>query len=136
MVTDRVRDGSAALGILNVVSEVCCCQHQLPTASSLAWSTGPFVFGVWCVSGVCVWCCPQVRGRWQLSPAEGGPRPLKVTVRRSSLLEDAVRGLATAGTNIKTRLQVPAGAPCTRCRLPYAPLHAQHGGILQVACAG
>jgi hypothetical protein len=51
-------------------------------------------------------CCLQVRGRWQLSPAEGGPRPLKVTVRRAELLEDAYRGLAAAGCNIKARLQV------------------------------
>ncbi|WIA29294.1 hypothetical protein OEZ86_011799 [Tetradesmus obliquus] len=48
----------------------------------------------------------KVRGRWQLSPAEGGPRPLKVTVRRDALLEDAYRGLAAAGANIKARLQV------------------------------
>lgn len=50
--------------------------------------------------------CMQVRGRWGLAPAEGGPRPVKLTVRRDALLEDAYRALSGAGTGIKGRLMV------------------------------
>eukprot|EP00879_Flechtneria_rotunda_P015663 GHRR01016385.1.p1 GENE.GHRR01016385.1~~GHRR01016385.1.p1 ORF type:complete len:551 (+),score=226.29 GHRR01016385.1:426-2078(+) len=48
----------------------------------------------------------KARGRWNLSPVEGGPPSLKLTVRRDVLLEDAYRGLGGAGHNIKARLQV------------------------------
>jgi hypothetical protein len=46
------------------------------------------------------------RGRWQLSPADGGPRPIKLTVRRDVLLSDAYKALGTVGHTIKGRLQV------------------------------
>lgn len=52
----------------------------------------------------------QVRGRWGLMPVEGGPRPIKLTVRRDALLEDAFRGLAGLGPAIKTRLMVGTAA--------------------------
>lgn len=48
----------------------------------------------------------QVRGRWSLMPAEGGPRPIKLTVRRDALLEDAYRALAGLGCGVKGRLMV------------------------------
>jgi hypothetical protein len=48
----------------------------------------------------------QSRGRWDLSPVEGGPRPIKLTVRRDALLEDAYRGLAGLGQGLKGRLMV------------------------------
>lgn len=50
----------------------------------------------------------KVAGRWHLAPVEGGVRPLKLTVRRDALLEDAYAGLAGAGAGIKARLQVCA----------------------------
>jgi hypothetical protein len=49
------------------------------------------------------------RGRWDLSPAEGGPRPLKLTVRRATLLEDAFAALAGRGDALKGRLYVSRG---------------------------
>lgn len=48
----------------------------------------------------------QVRGCWHLSPAEGGPRPVKLRVRRDVLLEDAYRGLKGQLQALKGRLQV------------------------------
>jgi hypothetical protein len=39
-------------------------------------------------------------------PAEGGPRPIKLTVRRDALLEDAYRALAGLGPGVKGRLMV------------------------------
>lgn len=48
----------------------------------------------------------KARGRWSLAPVEGGPRPVKLTVRRDALLEDAFRALAGLGHNIKARLMV------------------------------
>lgn len=57
-------------------------------------------------AGVCVCVCCQVRGRWLLSPVEGGPRPIKLHVRRTALLEDAFRALSPCGSGIKARLMV------------------------------
>lgn len=54
----------------------------------------------------------QFRGRWQLSPAEGGPRPLKLTVRRDVLLGDAYKALGGAKQAIKGRLKVADVADC------------------------
>lgn len=48
----------------------------------------------------------QARGRWNLAPVEGGPRPVQATVRRDALLEDAFRALAGLGSNVKARLMV------------------------------
>jgi hypothetical protein len=41
-------------------------------------------------------------------PVEGGPRPIKLTVRRDALLEDAFRALAGLGSGVKARLMVSA----------------------------
>lgn len=57
----------------------------------------------------------QSRGRWDLSPVEGGPRPIKLTVRRDVLLEDAYRALAGLGQAAKGRLMV-SGWPRTVTR--------------------
>ena len=49
----------------------------------------------------------RARGRWDLAPADGGPRPLKLTVRRDFLLEDAFAALSTVrGDALKGRLHV------------------------------
>jgi hypothetical protein len=54
----------------------------------------------------------QARGRWNLAPVEGGPRPVQVTVRRDALLEDAFRALAGLGSNVKARLMVGGHGSC------------------------
>ena len=46
------------------------------------------------------------RGRWDKPPSEGGPAPLKVTIHRSSLLQDGWAALHRAGSAIKGRLMV------------------------------
>lgn len=48
----------------------------------------------------------RARGRWDVPAAEGGPRPLKLTVRRGALLEDAYAALAGKGDALKGRLFV------------------------------
>ncbi|KIY95376.1 hypothetical protein MNEG_12586, partial [Monoraphidium neglectum] len=57
----------------------------------------------------------KARGRWDVSAAEGGPRPLKLTVRRDQLLEDAYAALGGMGEAMKGRLYVTfisaSGAP-------------------------
>jgi hypothetical protein len=54
-------------------------------------------------------------------PVEGGPRPIKLTVRREALLEDAFRALAGLGSGVKARLMVRgykgASATAVRCEL-------------------
>ena len=50
----------------------------------------------------------KTRGRWDATPAEGGPRPLKLTVRREALLEDTFAALAGRGEALKGRLYVSA----------------------------
>jgi hypothetical protein len=51
----------------------------------------------------------KARGRWDVSAAEGGPRPLKLTVRRDQLLEDAYAALGGMGEAMKGRLYVSKG---------------------------
>ncbi|GIL45377.1 hypothetical protein Vafri_2627 [Volvox africanus] len=46
------------------------------------------------------------RGRWEVPGHAGGLQPIKVTIRRSSLIEDAYAGLASKGAGLKARLQV------------------------------
>ncbi|KAG2440299.1 hypothetical protein HXX76_004410 [Chlamydomonas incerta] len=48
----------------------------------------------------------KARGRWDRAPHAGGMQPIKVTIRRASLIEDAYAGLAQAGSGLKARLQV------------------------------
>ncbi|KAI8470743.1 MAG: hypothetical protein J3K34DRAFT_419724 [Monoraphidium minutum] len=48
----------------------------------------------------------KARGRWDATPAEGGPRPLRLTIRRERLLEDAFAALAGRGEALKGRLYV------------------------------
>lgn len=48
----------------------------------------------------------KARGRWDANPAEGGPRPLRLTVRRGRLLEDAYGALSGKGPALKGRLYV------------------------------
>ncbi|GFR45588.1 hypothetical protein Agub_g6983 [Astrephomene gubernaculifera] len=48
----------------------------------------------------------RARGRWEQPVSAGGVPPIKVTIHRSSLMEDAYRGLAARGEGIKARLQV------------------------------
>lgn len=67
----------------------------------------------------------KARGRWDASPAEGGPRPLKLTVRRDALLEDAYAALGGRGDALKGRLYVGAtahavGRACVPALLPHA----------------
>lgn len=79
--------------------------------------------------------CPQLvlsqsRGRWDLSPVEGGPRPIKLTVRRDALLEDAYRGLAGLGQAAKGRLMVSGGAWTVTRQSHPCTLHAHNTGSL------
>ena len=46
------------------------------------------------------------RGRWDKTPSEGGPAPLKFTVHRGSLLQDGWAALRSAGAAVKGRLVV------------------------------
>ncbi|CAL8465528.1 g5064 [Coccomyxa elongata] len=46
------------------------------------------------------------RGKWEASPAAGGPRPLEITVRRGAILDDGFAALRDAGSAIKGRLCV------------------------------
>ena len=46
------------------------------------------------------------RGKWEASPAAGGPRPLEITVRRGAMLDDGFAALRDAGSAIKGRLCV------------------------------
>ncbi|GLI64228.1 hypothetical protein VaNZ11_007426 [Volvox africanus] len=46
------------------------------------------------------------RGGWELPRHAGGLQPIKVTIRRGSLIEDAYAGLAHKGAELKARLQV------------------------------
>ena len=53
-------------------------------------------------------CGLPCRGRWAAAPAQGGPRPLQITVRRGAVIEDGYAALRNAGEAIKGRLQVPS----------------------------
>ena len=59
-------------------------------------------------NGVCreVLAEDKARGRWDVPAMEGGPRPIKLTVRRDALLEDAFAALAGKGEELKGRLFV------------------------------
>lgn len=46
------------------------------------------------------------RGKYDLPPIDGGPRPLPVTIRRTHILEDALAQLQGAGEGLKRRLYV------------------------------
>lgn len=68
----------------------------------------------------------RVNGRWGLSPADGGPPPLKLDVRRDALLEDAFHRLAGTGGGIRARLQ--ARRCCPHSRPPHTHTHLAGGG--------
>ena len=57
--------------------------------------------------------CNFHRGRWAVPPAEGGPRPLAITVRRSAIVEDGYTALRNTGEGIKGPLQVCLDRQCT-----------------------
>ena len=46
------------------------------------------------------------RRHYHLPPVEGGPRPIKVAVRRSRLLEDALAALVPIGGSIRGPLNI------------------------------
>ena len=46
------------------------------------------------------------RGRWGQRPLDGGPRPVRVVVRRSHLLEDSWAALRELGPGLKGRVEV------------------------------
>jgi len=50
--------------------------------------------------------CIFNRRRYHLAPVDGGPRPLKVVIRRSRLLEDALATLVPAGGAIRGPLRI------------------------------
>lgn len=65
------------------------------------------------------------RGKWNVAPAHGGPRPIAVTVHRGRAVECGMRALGTVGAGIKGPLtvtyidahgrQVGCGAPALLC---------------------
>lgn len=46
------------------------------------------------------------RRRYHVAPVDGGPRPLKVVIRRSRLLEDALATLVPAGGALRGPLRI------------------------------
>ncbi|KAK9903317.1 hypothetical protein WJX75_002686 [Coccomyxa subellipsoidea] len=46
------------------------------------------------------------RGKWEAPPASGGSRPVEITVRRGTILDDGFAALHNAGSTIKGRLAV------------------------------
>ncbi|GBF97295.1 hypothetical protein Rsub_09986 [Raphidocelis subcapitata] len=73
----------------------------------------------------------RARGRWDANPAEGGPRPLRLTVRRGRLLEDAYGALAAKGAALKGRLYVTF---VSASGVPEAGL--DHGGLTKELLEG